>query len=474
MKSDREMIESLLKRRDEYMAQNRSFKRVKNKIRNKARDKVRDNVSSPVRLIPKTALTSLAVIAVIVCVLAFNGVFDRKKVNIDLNIGAGSSNMANTAIPAASAAEENTETDKKDVWDTAFSGETLLPSETRNPSISENETAKDNEIRVSDIMDSVLNNMYFVENGSEVIEIHPLPVESSEYIVYNGMIYGFVDPEHEDYSSLGFDENTVVIADSLHRAVIYEGGVKDLTPDEIFGSVYEVKGAENYVTVIYEKNIWLYRAEKPACLTIGDNIYRIYLPLEDSEWFSSSNILIESGAEYSAYYAVIDKFDQICDEKSGMPVYIVKSNKPNPDEEYEAWISYSKNPLPPEEYRLNINARGRIEDTAQNIENYCRNLSNGVFKHDTYEILSWNEDNIVNNPSFREFVYKGDVYTPVNGNTDPDTVLTVETNIEAGGQDNGKMYCTVFRVRDNKDMIAAFCNGVLHYFAKEGGQAAIY
>ena len=101
MKSDREMIESLLKRRDEYMAQNGSFKRVKNKIRNKARDKV----SSPVRLIPKIAITSFAVIALIVCVLAFNGVFDRKKINIDL-IGAGSSNMPNTAIPAASAAED--------------------------------------------------------------------------------------------------------------------------------------------------------------------------------------------------------------------------------------------------------------------------------------------------------------------------------------------------------------------------------
>lgn len=461
MKSDREMIESLLKRRDEYMAQNGSFKKEKYKI------------SSPVRFISGIAFPSLAIIAVIVCVLAFNGVFDRKRIDIDL-VGAGSSRIPDMSLPVTGTADESTENDKKDdSWYSAFSSEALLPSQTQGAQDTENEKTAGGEIRVSDIMESVWNNMHFVENDNGIIEIRQLPIGFSEFFIYDGMIYRYVDPEKEDYSSLGFDENTVVIADPLHQAVVFQS-YDDGEPKEFYGSVYEVKGMEDCAAVIYEDKIWLYRAERPAYLTVGDSIYRLSLLLDDNMWYSDSGVLVEESKDYSVYYALMNKFGLICSEENGKPVYVVKNKTPYSDGKYEAWISYSKNPLPPSEYRLNINAKGKIEDRAQKIESYCRNLSNGVFRHDTYEILSWNEDNIVNDPKYRSFVYKANTYRPVNGTMDSDTVLTLETNIEIDEREGEKIYCTVFGVSGNKDMIAVFCNGVLHYFERDGKLTSKY
>lgn len=462
MKSDREMIESLIKRRDEYFAQKTAQKKR----------------SFSLGLIPKTALPVFGIFAVVACVLFFNGVFDREKVNVDL-VGAGSSNLhgiEDYTVETSAAEKENNITDITEEKTADNSAEPVLTWEQSGDSSNESniERIDENEVKASDILNAVQNDLSFIQKEDGEVKINVLSINCPENIVCDGTIYSFVDPERTDYHSLGFYPEYAVLLNTLPQAVVFETAVESNEEDDsahIFGSLYEIKEMEGYAVAVFDKRLWLYKAEKAAQFTIGDKVYFTHLSMADSLRYNCSDIVVDKNDEYTVYYATDNlKKGQTCDEEYE-PIYIVMNNDYLTSKRKEAWICYGSSPAVPEKYRLKINIKGRIEDTVENLVNYYRNYSNRVFDVDQYFIVSWDQDSIVDSPNYREFRYNGQTYTPVNDYPDPEAILVQEQTVKAGeSEDGGSYFCTVFGAKDRDDIKAVFCNGVLHYFILSDNQ----
>lgn len=456
MKSDREMTESLIKRRDEYIAHKTAQKKL----------------SSALGLIPKIAVPVFGIFAVVACVLFFNGVFDREKVDVDL-VGAGSSNLQGVEYYTAETSVAEKENIITDITEDKPTDNSVSPAQTwaqgGDSSIdSNNNRIDENEVKAADILDAVQNDLSFFQKEGETVEISVLSIGCPAYVVCDGTIYCFVYPEGTDYLSLGFDPENAVLLDTLPPAIVYESAVEsdgESNSTQIFGSLYEVKGMEGYAVAVFDKRLWLYKAEKAAQFTINDKVYFTNLAMADSLRYNCSEVVVDKNDEYTVYYAV-DNLNkgQICDAEYE-PIYIIMNNDYFTSESKEAWICYGASPATPEKYRLKINIKGKIEDTAENLVSYYRNYSNNVFDFDQYSILSWDQDSIVNSPNYRQFQYEGRTYTPTDDFSDKDTVLVQEQDIKTGEQEDGSSYyCTVFGVKGRDDIKAAFCNGVLHYF----------
>lgn len=462
MKSDREMTESLIKRRDEYIAHKMAQRKI----------------SSALGLIPKIAVPVFGIFAVVACVLFFNGVFDREKVDVDL-VGAGSSNLHGAEDYTAETSAAEKENIITDITEDKPTDNSAAPAQTwvqgGNSSIeSNNDRIDENEVKAADILDAVQNDLSFVQKENGEVQINILSIGCPAYIVCDGTIYSLVDPKGTNYLSFGFDPENAVLLDTLPQAIVYESAVEsdgESNSADIYGSLYEVKGMEGYAVAVFDKRLWLYKAEKAAQFTIGDKVYFTHLAMADSLRYNCSQVVVNENDEYTVYYAT-DNLNkgQICDEEYE-PVYIVMNNDYFTSKKAEAWICYGSSPATPEKYRLKINIKGKIEDTAGNLVSYYRNYSNNVFDFDQYAILSWDQDSIVNSPSYRQFQYEGRTYTPTDDCSDKDTVLVQEQTVKIGeSEDGSSYYCTVFGVKGRDDIKAAFCNGVLHYFILSDNQ----
>lgn len=466
MKSDLEMIESLLKRRDEYLKTGKK--------------------RTVLGLIPKTVIPLFCIFAVILCVLAFNGVFDRNKINIDL-VGASSNKFNSENFPiSGSSSEDSTEIDsekKENSYNSAIDWEI---------SLFESELNRDEWIPVSDVLNAVQEGLEGIETNKGLWQIEPLTPKPPQKVVCGGAIYALADPDREDYSSLGFDPDKSYISDTLSKVTLCETLVEDSGKAEIrsvTGKFYNVIGLNGYITALYEGKFLLYRAEKPAQFTIGDNVYFAELSVYDSAKYGISKVVAVENDEYIAFYAA-DKLNdgQICcdcNDNTEVPVYVVRSKAQAADENGEAWICY-KYPAAPEEYRLNINIYGKVEDTAQKITDYFRAYNRGDFIYNPYSLVfaasnegatgdssydnaNGSDGDNSENTGFDVFTLYNKKYSLIKDyRADPNAVLVQSdyivrtlTEIEI------RYFCTVFKIKGEENIIAVFYDDSLHYYKRE-------
>lgn len=451
MKSDYEMTKSLIKRRDEYMAGKKK--------------------RASIGLIPKTVIPLFCIFAVIVCVLAFNGVFDRNIINIDL-VGENSNIFNSENFPISSAAsEDNTEIDsekKESSYNSAIDWE-----------ISQFDSAlsRDELIPVSDVLNAVQDGLEGIETNKGLWKIEPLTLTVPKRFVYGGAIYALVDPDATDYSSLGFDPDKSYISDTLSKVTLCETLVEESGKAEIrsvTGKFYNVIGLNGYITALYEGKFLLYRAEKPAQFTIGDNVYFAELSVYDSAKYGISKVVAVENDEYIAFYAA-DKLNdgQICcdcNDNTEVPVYVVRSKAQAADENGEAWICY-KYPAAPEEYRLNINIYGKVEDNVQRITDYFRGFNRGDFIYDPYSLISVpvsdEYENIADDSDYEQLVYNNRRYDLITDYRIASETVLVQKGfgLRVFPRENGERYfCTVFGVKGEDTILAAFYDDSMHYF----------
>lgn len=474
MKSDYEMTESLLKRRDEYLKTGKK--------------------RTVLGLIPKTVIPLFCIFAVILCILALNGVFERDKINIDL-VGANSNIFdSENVFIGNSTSEGDTETDpenKESSYSSAL--DSALDWEI---SQIQAELSRDEWIPVSDVLNAVREGSEGIDTNKGLWMIEPLTLTVPKRFVYGGAIFALVDPDATDYSSLGFDPDKSYISDTLSKVTLCETLVEEsgkAVIRAVTGKFYNVIGLNGYITALYEGKFLLYRAEKPAQFTIGDNVYFAELSVYDSVEYGISNVVAVENDEYIAFYAA-DKLNggQICDYgydgNTTVPVYVVRSKIQTADENREAWICY-KYPAAPEEYRLNINVYGKVEDTAQKITDYFRAYNRGDFIYNPYSLISASsneggsvsDDNHVyenasasagensENTNYETFIYNNKKYFLIEDyRIDSDAILLQSDyglKILAGSDE--KYFCTAFKIKGEKNIIAVFYGDSLHYFTQD-------
>ena len=448
MKSDYEMTKSLIKRRDEYLA-------VKRK-------------RAALKLIPKTVVPLFCMAAVVMSVLVFNGAFGLPKV--DVSLVAGNTNISafesiTAQDPSLTTAEGESSDDKIHQMEAALSSmENGIPDESSDSSKWENASKW---VYAADVLEAVKNDLDSVITETDYCwHFESLEMKNPDCLIESGIIYYLVDPEKEDYASLNFDISTArIFCDPLPSAVIYEivqDDEKSVYSKHIFGTVYKVVGMEGYVTLLYDGRFWLYRAEKWNVFTAGDRNYYTYISLFNSERYIPSNMVADFNDDYTIYYAFDMVNEQICNgDENNEAVYVAIAVA---DGNKEAWICHSY-PAAPEHYILNKNKMGKIEDTAQNIAHYCQSYKNEAFDFNYYFIYILNERDITDLPYFQRFMYNDKLYLPAEDyRADPDTVLVEETVIITEGSGEVTVPCTVFRVKEERDIIAIFCGSALHYF----------
>lgn len=452
MKTDYEMTKSLIKRRDEYMA-------VKRK-------------KAALRLIPKTLVPLFCMAAVIISVMTLNGVFAPPKV--DVSLVSGNSNISalenlTSQSPFVTTAEADGNVN--DIESALASVNAALASMEEGLTDESSDSAKWEDsskwVYAADILEAVKNDLDSVITEADYCwHFETLETKNPDCLIESGIIYYLVDPEAEDYADLGFDMETArICCEPLPAAVLYEvvdDNEKDTTSKYVFGSLYKIAGMEGYVTLIYDGQFWLYRAEKWATFIVNDRNYYTHLALSCSERYVPSNVVADINDEYTVYYAFDDVTGQVCveDEKSEAVYVVISVNSGRKD----AWVCRSY-PAAPEEYRLNRDKLGKIEDTAKNITRYCEAVEKGIFEFNYYFIYILSGEYFLPDSDLQRLVYNDKRYLPIIYRETPDTVLMEESAFIKESENSDKTVpCTLFRVKEERDVVAIFCDGELHYF----------
>lgn len=445
MKTDYEMTKSLIKRRDEYMA-------VKRK-------------KAALRLIPKTLVPLFCMAAVIISVMTLNGVFAPPKV--DVSLVPGNSNISafenlTSQSPSVTAA---------DVDDKVSDMESALASMEADLANESSDSAKWEDsskwVYAADILEAVKNGLDNVITEADYCwHFQALETKNPDCLIESGIIYYLIDPETEDYANLGFDVKTArIYCEPLPATVLYEivdSDEKDTTSKYIFGSLYRIVGMEGYVTLIYDGQFRLYRAEKWATFIVNERNYYTHIALSGSERYVPSDLVADYNDEYTIFYAFDDVTGQVCvEDEESEAVYVAVSVNSG---RKEAWVCRSY-PAAPEEYRLNRDKLGKIEDTAKNITRYCEAVEKGIFDFNYYFIYILSGEYYLPDSELQRLVYNDNLYLPVIYRETADTVLLEESAFIKESENSDKSVpCTLFRVKEDRNIVAIFYNGELHYF----------
>ncbi len=445
MKTDYEMTKSLIKRRDEYLAGKRK--------------------RAALKLIPKTLVPLFCMAVVIVSVMAFNGVFAPPKV--DVSLVPGNSNLSvfeSLTAQNSSLTTADTNDMIHQIEEALSSMEANIPDESSDSSIWENTSEW---VYAADILDAVKNGLDSVITETDYCwHFEALETKNPDCLIESGIIYSLVDPETEDYADLGFDVETArIYCEPLPSAVLYEiveDGEKDSTSKYVFGSLYKIVGMEGYVTLLYDGQFWLYRAEKWATFIVNDRNYYTHVALSCSERYVPSNLVADYNDEYTIFFAFDTVTGQVCvEDEESEAVYIAVSVRVG---QKDAWVCRSY-PAAPEEYRLNRNKLGMIEDTAKNITRYCEAAEKGLFEFNYYFIYTLSSNYYLPDSDLQRLMYKDNLYLPVRYNETADTVLLEESAFIKESENSDKSVpCTLFRVKEDRSIVAIFYNGELHYF----------
>lgn len=447
MKTDYEMTKSLIRRRDEYMAAK--------------------GQKAALRLIPKTLVPLVCVAAVIISVMTLNGVFSPPKVDVSLLPGNSNiSALENLASQSPFVTTVNEADDKvSDAGSALASLEAALTDESSD--FAKWEESSD-WVYAAEILNAVKNGNEVIESDADSWHFEISNIPSPQKIVESGIIYSLIHPI-EAYEELGFDAETArIYCEPLPATVLYEviNDNEEATESKyVFGSLYKIVGMEGYLTLISEEGFLLYEAEKWATFIVNDTNYYTHLALSGSERYVPSSMVADYDEEYTVYYAFDTVTGQVCVEGDETEaVYIAVSVN---DGGNDAWVCRSY-PAAPEEYRLNRNKIGQIEDTAENIANYCRAAEMGKFDFNYYFIYILSGEYYSSDYDLSELRYKGNTYLPVRYNETADTVLLEENAfISKWGDDGDTVPCTLFRVKEDRSIVAIFYGGELHYFGLE-------
>ena len=448
MKTDYEMTKSLIERRDEYLA---------------AKGK-----RAALRLIPRTLIPLICVAAVIISVMTLNGVFAPPKVDVSL-VPPGNSNISalenlTSQSPFATTAEVD---DKiSEVEDALSSMEASLTN-----GIDDSATWDESSdwVFAAEILLAVKEGNGEVEQGSNCWHFEVSDAARPLKIVESGIIYSLIRPDEGAYEDLGFDvSDAKIYCDPLPAAVLYEivnDNEEAAESKYVFGSLYKIVGMEGYLALISNEGFLLYEPEKWATFIVNDTNYYTHLAMYNSERYVSSNLVADQNDEYIIYYAFDVVTGQVCVEgEKAEAVYIAF---PVSGESKDTWICRSY-PAAPEEYRLNRNKIGQIEDTAENITRYCKAAESGKFEFNYYFIYILSGEYYLPDSDLQRLVYKDNVYLPVWYNETADTVLLEESAfIMSGENSDTTVPCTIFRVKEDRSIVAIFYNGELHYFGLE-------
>ncbi|MDE7281388.1 MAG: hypothetical protein K2N36_06580 [Ruminiclostridium sp.] len=445
MKTDYEMTKSLIRRRDEYMAAKRK--------------------KAALKLIPRTLVPLVCMAAVIISVMTLNGVFAPPKVDVSLVPGNSNisalENLASQSPFATTAGEDD---GKVSYIDSVLASlEAALTDESSDPAKWEESS---DWVYAAEIMNAIKNGDEVIESDADRWHFELSNIPGPQKIVESGIVYSLILPVEGAYEDLGFDTETArIYCDPLPAAVLYEVVNDSEEASEskyVFGSFYKIAGMEGYLALINKEGFLLYQAEKWATFIVNDTNYYTHLALSGSERYVPSDMVADYDEEYTVYYAFDTVTGQICAEGyETEAVYIVISVDGG---EEDAWVCRSY-PAAPEEYRLKRNRLGFIEDTAKNITRYCEAAEMGKFDFNYYFIYILSNEYRLPDSELEELRYKDNLYLPVRYNETADTVLLEESAFITEGINSDKTVpCTLFRVKEDRSIVAVFYNGELHYF----------